>query len=307
MNPETKATLADILAICAAHNIAYSSHRRITVGFSNEVHRLNDDLVLKLYRPDRNGKYRTELAVHRSGVEFARPDLVAYGGNDAISDRHYIITRYVPGVSLGHVWHRATAAERERVIMQFSGILRKVNTLDPSLLLQPVSLDWPTVLRHKAVLATDALRLSGVLTPELCTRALEVFDGFAGALHTEQLFPVFWDVHFDNLLVDDQYTILALVDLEDIELAALDYPLWTIQKMITDPAKYLTAENEQFANPADYTQLWQWYERYYPEMFEFAHLQQRVDAYKLLDTLHLLRRWPDNMELQSIFARQLAP
>jgi hypothetical protein len=49
MNPETRLTDDEIKSICARHDILYYSHTRINFGFSHEVHRLNDDLIIKLF------------------------------------------------------------------------------------------------------------------------------------------------------------------------------------------------------------------------------------------------------------------
>ena len=91
MNPDTKLTTEQIKAICARHNFPYYSHSRITNGFSHEVHRLNDDLVLKLFNSDDPRSFKTESAVLSSDLPFLKPKLVALGEKNEVIDRNYII------------------------------------------------------------------------------------------------------------------------------------------------------------------------------------------------------------------------
>jgi hypothetical protein len=73
MNPKTKVTVGQLKAICARHTIPYHSHKRITTGFSHEVHRLNDDLVIKPFNTDDQNRFETEAALLASDVPFLKP------------------------------------------------------------------------------------------------------------------------------------------------------------------------------------------------------------------------------------------
>lgn len=73
-----------------------------------------------------------------------------------------------------------------------------------------------------------------------------------------------------------------------------------IEKLMRNPKLYLTEEDEQFANPADYIQLRSRYERYYPEIFAHPQLAERAKLYHLVDTLQLLVDWPNESELHDI-------
>ena len=64
-------------------------------------------------------------------------------------------------------------------------------------------------------------------------------------------------------------------------------------------AKYGGMIDEKYADIKDYTKLKYWYRKYYPEMFDFDGLGQRVKLYELIDTLHLLLDWPNNNELHT--------
>ncbi len=123
----------------------------------------------------------------------------------------------------------------------------------------------------------------------------------ATAAHTyfddTYLYPVYYDIHLDNFIVNGSFELQAVIDLENVELAALDYPLFVLQKMTDEPHKYLSEQDEQFANKTDYIKLIPWYKKYYPEMFAYKNLVKRLEYYQLLDTLNLLLDWPKTQEL----------
>lgn len=99
MNPETKLTDEQIKAICARHNIPYHSHARINTGFSHEVHKLNDDLIIKLFNTSNPVNFKTELTLLQSDLDFPRPRLVASHQSTDAQDRSYIIMSFVSGFS----------------------------------------------------------------------------------------------------------------------------------------------------------------------------------------------------------------
>ena len=107
----------------------------------------------------------------------------------------------------------------------------------------------------------------------------------------------YWDVHLDNFIVNDRFELQAIIDLENVELTALDYPLFAIEKMMHEPHKYLAEEDEKYADVKDYAKLKTWYRKYYPEMFDFKDQKTRVELYQLLDALHLAVDWSHVPEL----------
>lgn len=92
------------------------------------------------------------------------------------------------------------------------------------------------------------------------------------------MYPVYWDIHFDNSIVNEKFELQAIIDLENVELTPLDYPLVIVKKQTDEPEKYLREENEKYANKKDYVQLMAWYKKYYPEMFAFENLKDRNKA-----------------------------
>jgi hypothetical protein len=306
MNPITTLKSEDIKAICRRHGIRYASHERITTGFGHEVHRLNDDLVIKLFNKTSHKNFLCEsrmLAVEDSRI--LKPELVAiYQGGD--NERSYIIMSYVEGVSLGSVWHLANNVQREQLVYQISGILKAFQDINPALLDFELHESWRDYLNHRVKKMCDTLLEKFTITDVRARQVKEVVSRLANYyMDSEVRVPVYWDIHFDNFIVDDQFQLKAIIDLENVRLLPIDYPLFVIEKQMRDPKKYLTEENEKFANSGDYAKLWEWYSKHYPEMFSMEHTEYHVKLYRLLDELHLMIDWSTDAELRESFARLL--
>jgi len=299
MNPETKVTLAQIKQLCVKHGITYLSHERITSGFSHEVHRLNDDLVIKLFAPEHAEKFQSETAALGYDGTFLKPRLVASGMPNDLVDRYYIIMSYVPGRSLGGAWHQASNAQRKALIATISQNLQSINSIQPETLKLEGRLPWQTSILQRADTLTSNLVDKHIIDAATAKQALRFAHDSSEALAHSELHTVYWDIHFDNFIVNESFELQAFIDLENIELTALDYPLFVIRKQMHDPAKYLSLENEKHAKEEDYKQLESWYRQYYPEMFAFAELERRIQVYQLLDTLHLLTDWSHVKELHT--------
>jgi len=296
MNPETKLTDEQVKEICARHNIPYRSHARINTGFSHEVHRLNDDLLIKLFNTNKPRNFETELALLKSDLVFPKPKFVASYQGTSEQDRSYIIMSFVSGLSLGSKWHEATDEQRKRLIQNISKTLATINRLNPRTI-GDTSGDWQTTVEKNIKELTDKLLAKNILTDAQAEKVVATIAIKKQYLTESELLPVYWDIHFDNFIVNESFELQAIIDLENVELAALDYPLFVVQKLTDEPHKYLSEEDEKYADIKDYAKLRDWYKKYYPEMFAFENLDERVKLYLLVDTLHPLVDWSHVSEL----------
>lgn len=291
MNPDTKLTDEQMKEICQRHNIIYKHHERITTGFSHEVHRLNDDLIIKLYNTDDLQRFTTESAMLALEAPIKKPRLIAKGRRDKSISRDYVIMSYAPGFSLGSRWHLANDAQREALISSISQSLRAINEVDPQTIGLQVQQSWEQYIGKRSASLVALLLKKETINPLIADKIQAFFDDNLQIFADEKLYPVYWDIHFDNFIVDENFKLQALIDLENVELTARDYPLVVIQKQVDEPEKYLSEVDEQYADKADYAKLKEWYMKYYPEIFTSDDLEVRLKAYLLIDTLHLLVNW----------------
>lgn len=299
MNPDTKITLLQIKQICEKHAIKYVSHERITYGFSHEVHRINEDLVIKIFNTEHFSKFQTEKAALASEYDFQKPKLIASGAPDDFLDRYYIIMSYIPGKSLGGMWHQANDRQREKLVADICKNLQIINTIDPVSLGLQYKVSWQDHILERINSLTKEMADKKIIHAATAKRIIVLANNTYDIFKNTRLFTTYWDIHFDNFIVNDLFELQGLIDLENVELTSLDYPLFVIRKQVNDPAKYLSLQDEKHARLEDYSKLEHWYRKYYSEMFAFDNLEDRIKIYQLMDTLHLLNHYPKEEELHT--------
>ena len=300
MNPETRISEEQIERLCQKHAISFEASKRVTIGFSNEVHIISSEVVVKFYLPQ-GRRYETELAVLKQPTRFHKPRVIAHGEANDIIDRAYIFMSRIPGVPLGHVWHELSNDQRKPLIQQYIDAQKEIAAIRPEVFNFKTNASWFEILMADAKEETNKLLEASIISEQESMQAIAFIERLKNELNTDHLYPVFWDVHLDNLLVDDRGKLTGIIDFEHVKYASLDYPLFALRRLVTDPAKFATEENEKYAKTEDYQHMWSWYQQYYPEMFEFENLEERIKVYQLLDCLRLLEEWSHNQELVDRF------
>ena len=283
----TSLTTDQIKTICQRHSLPYINHQRIYRGFVNGVYRLNHDLVFKFYGSERLHKQRIEQAVLGLDINIPKAQLVA-AGVDPTSQQPYLIMSFIPGRSLDSCWHLANEQQREALIVHICRILQTLRQVDVQLLGLPTSLSWKQTIANQIQDHLKNLNDQGQLTPNLLQRAQAVSAHgleFLDNPQPDQRFCCFWDIHFGNFIVDDQFRLQGVVDLEGVSWAPLDYPVRIIETMMSNPSLYLVPEEKQWANKAHYQHLRAWYQQYDPDMFKHPYLSQRTNLYQLATRL----------------------
>ena len=296
MNPETTLTTKDIQAICKHHGIDYKTDSRITTGFSNEIHLINNEVILKVCtRPENIERFIVEEKMLAYEGNFLKPKLIAVDASKQIIPNEYILMEYVQGEPLGFIWHTLDDVTRESLTKDISITLRGINQTDP-LAIFDTHEKWGDYIANRFGNSNQRLLEHDILTQDQFDDIADIFEKYRPIFNTSPTKVNYWDIHFDNFIVKEG-KLAAIIDLEAVSETALDYPMYVVRKMMTQPEKYLTEENEQYAKLKDYENLENWYRKYYPEMFEFDHFENRVTIYQMLDVLHLLKDWWKNPEL----------
>lgn len=296
MNPETTLAQKDIQVICNHHGIIYKTDQRITTGFSNEIHLINNEVILKVCtRPENIDRFTVEEKMLAHDEGFLKPKLIAADFSKQIIPSEYILMEYVDGDPLGFIWHTLDNTARASLVKEISTTLRDINQINPSEIFDTHE-KWGDYIANRFGKSNQRLLKREILTRQQFDDIAEIFEKYRSVLNTSPTKVNYWDIHFDNFIVKDG-KLAAIIDLEAVSETALDYPMYVIRKMMNQPEKYLTEENEQYAKLEDYENLEKWYRKYYSEMFEFDHFEERVAIYQMLDVLHLLKDWWKNSEL----------
>jgi len=303
MNPETTITLQDIKNICRENGIKYQSAKRITDGFTNEVHLINNEIILKVCtRPDNIDNFIIEVKALENDDTIIKPKFITADFSKQVIKQPYILMSYVSGTSLGSLWHTLDHENRQSLIEDIAVNLKKFNAIKPGSFFQK-EFQWGDDLINRFEVLSLVLLERNTLNKQQVSDIKTILNRYKTLLNQTPTKVVYWDIHFDNFIVNNDNKLAAIIDLEAVGQTAIEYPLFVVQKMMDNPKQYLSLGNEQYASVADYKDLWNWYEQCYPEMFAVEHLKERVKIYRLLDTLHLLKDWPHTTQLHKDLSR----
>lgn len=283
--------------------------RGIEVGFTNEVYSIDDIYILKVCTDPRNEQaFRIEDAMYRRFRDMLPvPNVLAFDASREILKYPYFIYPRIPGDNLYNQWHLYSNTTRRSIVKELCGMLRCIASTDlqdlPDII-SPVH-SWKETVLQRIQTHVDICGRAGYLSHA----EVEVIERFctnnAACLSEQHMALVYWDAHFDNVLVRDG-EIVGLLDFERTSIASMDFMLDVVKRMVEFPKKYMSAYVEQFARSEDYAELLAWYKEFFPEAFAFSSLPCRLDLYALAHDLEDLESWPNVPELKANILRVAA-
>jgi aminoglycoside phosphotransferase (APT) family kinase protein len=308
MNPQTTLTNDQIVTVFRKHNLAQDPDiTRMTIGFTNEVYTVDDYILKVCVKPENEPNFRKEEFLYGllQGVAPV-PHIIVTDDSRAVLDKPYMIYEKLLGEPAASHWHEMNDEQRKQLIKDVCGSLKIIDQTPPGqydkqLVVDP-SFNWQNHIcsRIEAKLGIIAERR---LLPETTIIAIRQFiEANRYVLEEQRLGLTFWDVHFDNILINDDFKLSGLIDFESIDVSSIDYRLMVVRLIQRYPHLYLSEKMEPYAKQEDYIHLMDWYQEFYSEMFTFADIDRRIDLYELLDIVSKLPDWPNAMVLRERLA-----
>ncbi len=312
MNIENTITPEQITATFRTHNLANNhSITRITTGFTNEVYAVNDYILKVCVDIDNEPNFEREIFLYQTLRGLARiPEPVVVDTSKIILSKFYMIYPKIEGDPVGRHWHLLSEKQRMELIADLCQQLRRMDNYPLEEYAHRFGLKPHFVWQGKVVSglsqALAKIRDQEILS-EATMLAIEMYiRETAYVLREQKLGMVFWDVQWDNMLINSQNKLAALIDFEGISIASIDFRLMIIRAMAERPHLFMSEEMEPYANPQDYKDLMMWYRTFYPELFDFSDLEKRIDLYELGDILDHLPAWPKAKQSHDRLAKILA-
>lgn len=281
---------------------------KIEIGYTNEVYSINDKFILKICKDKSNEKnFAREVFFNNYFKDkIPVPNVILYNDSKKVHNRNFMIYHKIQGDNLYSKWHLMTNSQRKEIIRQLCDILRTINAAPCRTFVKRFNLDsslsWHDEICSKIQSLIRKVRSRKILSPQFLNKISEFVKVNHNVLSEQKIALVYWDVHFDNILVRND-KIVGILDFERTELASIDYVLDTVRKMVDYPKKYISKDLEKFVRKKDYAQLLIWFRDFYPELFEFKNLDRRLDLYSIEYDLDTLLWWPKSRELKQIIAK----
>jgi len=311
MNPQSTLTNDQITAIFRTHNLAdVPSISRITIGFTNEVYQVDSYILKVCVKKENEPNFRKEEFLYQLLHDKAPlPHVVVADDSRALLHESYMIYQKLPGEPAASHWHEMANTQRKAFIKDLCGYLKIIDNTPQAqyakqLKVNP-SFSWQEHICDRIAEKLVVIAAQKLLSAENIERINAFIQTNKHVLKEQSLSLAFWDIHFDNILIDENYKLSGLLDFESVDVYPIDYRLMTVRIMQQYPQLYLSEKMEPYAMKEDYAHLMEWYREFYPELFAFRHIDIRIDFYDLLDIVSKLPEWPKAQNLHERLAHIL--
>lgn len=263
-----------IIDICEQNNIKCNSIKKADSGFTNNVHIVNDEYIIKIINTfTKPEKLQKEIAFYKNVKIDSMPQYVASG---TINDKDYLIIKKLKGKSLYTVWHTLDEQKRKDAIIQIANILDAIHKQKGDFLAEKfIQTDWVARWQKSFDLHIKILKNKGFdvsfLEDFRNTRLIKIFRENKPCL-------VHNDAHFDNFLYNDGK--IYIIDFDRVLYCSLDYELMIISAMVDNPKKYASEITEKSVVNDEYGAILDELKAHTPEMFNFEYIEDRVFIYK---------------------------
>jgi len=281
---------------------------KIEIGFTNKVYLVNDTFILKVCEDESNEqKFEIEVFFYNFFKDkIPVPEIKVFDKSKSIYGKFFMIYPKIEGDNLYAKWHLLNNDQRKIIIKQLCDILKVINKSPYNEFLQKFDVNfsdnWHDKILNQIQNSINKIEEKKLLSPEFIKVIRKFIDDNHHVLKEQKLALVYWDAHFDNILVEDT-KIVGILDFERTEVSSIDFVLDIVKRMVEYPKKYMSEKFEKFAKKEDYAYLLDWFQEFYPELFDFKNLDKRLDLYAVEHELDTLIWYPNSVEVKQMIAK----
>jgi len=287
---------------------AVKSVKKIDIGFTNKVYSINNKFILKVCE-DENNEEKFEMEVYFYNFlknKIFVPEIKIFDKSKDIYEKYFMIYLKIEGDNLYSIWHLLNNDERRNIIKQLCSILKIINKSPYKRFTKRFkinsSMNWHDKIINKIQNSLKDIEKNKLLSSEFIHVIKKFVKNNHNVLKEQKMALVYWDAHFDNILIQDT-KIVGMLDFEKTEISSIDFVLDIIKRMVECPKKYMSEKSERFAKKEDYAQLLDWFCEFYPELFNFKDLDKRLDLYAIEYDLKNLIKYPNAKEIKQTIAK----
>ena len=284
------------------------SVKKIEIGFTNIIYLINDKFILKVCEDESNEeKFEIEIFFYNFFKDkIPIPKISVFDKSKTIYGKFFMIYPKIEGDNLYSKWHLLSNDEKKNIIKQLCDILRIINKSPYDEFKQKFKINfsdnWHDKILNQIKKSLNKIEQKKLLSPKFIQVIRKFVDDNHHVLKEQKLALVYWDSHFDNILVQDT-KIVGILDFERTEVSSIDFILDIVKRMVEYPKKYMSEKFEKFAKKEDYVHLLDWFQEFYPELFDFKNLDKRLDLYAVEHDLDTLIRYPNSKEVKQMIAK----
>lgn len=257
--------------ILSKENIEFKYIVKASSGFTCLVYIVDDEYIIKLSKSDEvKEKICKEIDFYKNFDADFIPKLISEGEYKGCK---YAIISKIAGKSLFDVWHYLTEEKREDCVRQICVILKFFHSQDKSILAQKyINENFLQDFKNSLFDKLKLLGKDGETVLNYLERKFSVF-------FNENRFAIIYnDAHFDNFIYNEGK--VYLIDFDRVEYALVDYELMIFKTMCDYPTKFASESNESLVHDEDFINIYQYFKKYYEDMFNIEYIEDRVFIYQ---------------------------
>ena len=264
---------AIVREILKKENISYKKLVKAPCGFTNQVYFVDDKYVIKI---SKNEELKKHLQKEADIYKNVKIDCCAeYISSGELNKCVYLIITKLEGTSLYSIWHTLNENQRRYCTSQIVKIIKDFNNSNSSFLNKEFRYDnWEEYIVYELEKRSKDLKKMGFDTTGLDRYIKEKIK----PLFKENKYGlVYNDAHFDNFIYNNGK--LYLIDFDRVIYAPIDQEMLIFKLMCDLPLKFASEADEGNIDVNDYLYIYPQFRMEYPEMFDIASIDRRIDVY----------------------------
>lgn len=261
-----------------------SKIEEVNAGFNNSIFDVNDTFIIKVCdNIEKEKLFDTEANFYNSNKDNNNiPTLYKFDKSKSVIPYIYEIIEKVNGKTVYYHWYKMNEQEREKLIQKIVKILQKIH------LKNYPEYNWSENIKNKILDSFN--QTTDMFSEKEKAIILKSLDKYDEILSDNKFCLIHNDLHFDNILIDNNKNI-KLIDFNDSIIAPFDFDLRLLYMSVKTPWKWANIEMDPYQKPEDYKHLFEYIKKYYKELNNVKHLDERMLVYRILDDFKLLPRF----------------
>ena len=261
-----------------------SKIEEVNAGFNNSIFDVNDTFIIKVCdNIEKEKLFDTEANFYNSNKDNNNiPTLYKFDKSKSVIPYVYEIIEKVNGKTVYYHWYKMNEQEREKLIQKIVKILQKIH------LKNYPEYNWSENIKNKILDSFN--QTTDMFSEKEKAIILKSLDKYDEILSDNKFCLIHNVLHFDNILIDNNKNI-KLIDFNDSIIAPFDFDLRLLYMSVKTPWKWDNIEMDPYQKPEDYKHLFEYIKKYYKELNNVKHLDERMLVYRILDDFKLLPRF----------------
>lgn len=265
----------------------------INAGFNNSVFSINDKYILKVCGDTKKENlFDVEANFYNASKDNENiPTLYRYDKSKKDIPYVYEIIEKINGKSVYYYWYKMNESQKEELVKKLIIVLKNIHAKEYP------SYNWANSIKEKILSSFN--KTTDMFNEKEKSVILQSLEKYDEILSDNRFCLIHNDLHFDNILLDDKQNI-KLIDFNDSLVAPFDFDLRLLYMSVSLPWKWANIEMDPLQKPKDYKNLFKYIKKYYPEIRNIKHLEERMLIYWVLDDFESLPRFREKESKERI-------